>query len=81
MECDLQLIEDLMKLMSKHKIDSFEFEGIVIRKSRHVMVEKDDIQKEKEKVAETLFAASGVKPPVDFDMRRLLADPFSRIEE
>jgi hypothetical protein len=81
MEMTLENIERLLQLMTSYKCDAIEIGELKLRKSRHFTEVKEDAQVQKEKIAEILFASSpGGKPPADFDLAKMLQDPFSSKE-
>ena len=77
MEINLETIERLLQLMTSYKMEAIEIGDLKLRKTRHFTIDKDDATKEKEKMAEILFASTpGAKPPPDFDISRMFQPPF-----
>ena len=76
MEINLETIERLLQLMTSYKMEAIEIGDLKLRKTRHFTME-NDATKEKEKMAEILFASTpGAKPPPDFDISLMFQPPF-----
>ena len=74
---NLDMVEQLMKLMSIYVIEELEIDGIKLVKKRHIIEQKDQSTKEKDAMA-ILFQDKIPDWAKDTHIDELLKDPFNQ---